>query len=574
MGINNILLTDKLVKDIQGEFYIPSYQRGYRWDDIQVNALLDDIYENGDKPYCLQPVVVRKKDTNVYEVIDGQQRLTTLFIIFKYITKRWPDYFDEPCYTIAYETRNENVEFFEHIDDEKLANDNIDFYFIHRAYMTIEKWLDYKHELQGKKHIHIVGDFTKYLLENVKVIWYELQSDSEADAISLFTRLNIGRIPLTNAELIKALFLCRHKENDQLSQNKQMEIALQWDIIERELHDENFWYFLTRKKSNTYPTRIELLFDFMAEKKEDERDSFATFFWFSKQIEKSLQLWEGILQYYYRLKEWYKNDTLYHKIGYLVSSGIKTIDVLMNEIINKKKSETDKLLDEYIRYSIYFSKPYSELNYERDYEKITNILLLFNVVSLMRNGSNARFPFKEFNTEKWSLEHIHAQNSLKLNTQEKWKQWLNHHLESVKYMDTSMNDENLVLLQEMEEAINNDKLTDMEFTNLADRVTTLLSEKSGDTEYVHSLSNMALLQASANSALNNGLFDAKRRAIVKMDIEGQYIPYCTKMLFLKYYTSKEFNDINFHFWAEDDRKAYIRQMNEVLKDYLKEEIAI
>ena len=46
MTENNIQLGEKIVGDIQGEFYIPSYQRGYRWDESQVCALLNDIYEN------------------------------------------------------------------------------------------------------------------------------------------------------------------------------------------------------------------------------------------------------------------------------------------------------------------------------------------------------------------------------------------------------------------------------------------------------------------------------------------------------------------------------------------------
>ncbi len=54
MSLNNIQLGEKVVGDIQGEYYIPSYQRGYRWDETQVLALLNDIYDNGEEPYCLQ----------------------------------------------------------------------------------------------------------------------------------------------------------------------------------------------------------------------------------------------------------------------------------------------------------------------------------------------------------------------------------------------------------------------------------------------------------------------------------------------------------------------------------------
>ena len=72
-------------------FYIPSYQRGYRWDKQQVLELLNDIYEFSKKKskeesefYCLQPIVLLKDEENdYYKVIDGQQRLTTILLILK-----------------------------------------------------------------------------------------------------------------------------------------------------------------------------------------------------------------------------------------------------------------------------------------------------------------------------------------------------------------------------------------------------------------------------------------------------------------------------------------------------------
>lgn len=74
-------------------FYVPSYQRGYRWDKKQVEQLIDDLYEfssrtEGNKSafYCLQPLVVKRivVDGKVYlEVVDGQQRLTTILIILQ-----------------------------------------------------------------------------------------------------------------------------------------------------------------------------------------------------------------------------------------------------------------------------------------------------------------------------------------------------------------------------------------------------------------------------------------------------------------------------------------------------------
>lgn len=128
---NNIILETKFVADIRGSFYIPSYQRGYRWSETEVVRLLDDIYQNGKKNYCLQPVVVRKKEDQ-YELIDGQQRLTTLYLIYKYMKNVNP-FFNEPAFTLSYQTRDQSEEFLKTLDMTK-QDDNIDFWFISKAY--------------------------------------------------------------------------------------------------------------------------------------------------------------------------------------------------------------------------------------------------------------------------------------------------------------------------------------------------------------------------------------------------------------------------------------------------------
>lgn len=136
---NNIILETKFVADIRGSFYIPSYQRGYRWSETEVVRLLDDIYQNGKKNYCLQPVVVRKKEDR-YELIDGQQRLTTLYLIYKYMKNVNP-FFNEPAFTLSYQTRDQSEEFLKTLDMTK-QDDNIDFWFIAKAYNTIKEWFE------------------------------------------------------------------------------------------------------------------------------------------------------------------------------------------------------------------------------------------------------------------------------------------------------------------------------------------------------------------------------------------------------------------------------------------------
>ena len=121
----DIKLETKLVGSVDGKFYIPSYQRGYRWEKDQVYRLLDDIYTNGAKNYCLQPVVIRKL-TDRYELIDGQQRLTTLYMLLKYIQKEYKPRI-KLNYSLNYETRTDSETFLDSVD-EKLAETNIDFF--------------------------------------------------------------------------------------------------------------------------------------------------------------------------------------------------------------------------------------------------------------------------------------------------------------------------------------------------------------------------------------------------------------------------------------------------------------
>ena len=280
---NDIILDTKLVGDIKGQFYVPSYQRGYRWGEDEVTRLLDDVYYNGKRNYCLQPVVVRKKG-DAFELVDGQQRLTTLYLIYKYMKNVNP-FFSEPAFSLTYETREQSADFLKTIDLSK-QEDNIDFWFIANAYKTIQKW--FEQDLQ----IRVMHIF-EYFKEDVKIIWYEVGENE--DAISLFTRLNIGKIPLTSAELVKAMFLSRDN-SEHMDREKQEEISLQWDNIEKELHNDALWYFLTNSIKGQYQTRIDLVLDLISGKQDSSREKYYTFFKFDEmRKEKSLdEIWRKI----------------------------------------------------------------------------------------------------------------------------------------------------------------------------------------------------------------------------------------------------------------------------------------
>ncbi len=561
---NNIILDTKLVGDIKGEFYVPSYQRGYRWGEDEVTRLLDDVYQNGKKNYCLQPVVVRKMG-DAFELVDGQQRLTTLYLIYKYMRNANP-FFGEPAFSLTYETREQSADFLTTIDLSK-QEDNIDFWFIANAYKTIQNW--FEQDLQ----IRVMHIF-EYFKEDVKIIWYEV--GEEEDAISLFTRLNIGKIPLTSAELVKAMFLSRDN-SENMDREKQEEISLQWDNIEKELHNDSLWYFLTNNTKNKYQTRIDLVLDLISGKQDENREKYYTFFKFDEmRKEKSLdEIWRKIQQTFLVLKDWFENHELYHKIGYLIASNAMTLHQIYTESENKTKDAFNAMLNGFIKKSIAISGNYSELSYEKplEYKRISTLLLLFNVESVRKNGEHTQwFPFDKFKYSKeskvtWSLEHIHAQQSEGMRTQEIWKEWLTLHISSVKAIGGGHED----LLQIMQNAVDKAKLERTEFDDIQKKVLEILSV-SGNIEYMHSIANLALLNTADNAALNNSTFDVKRNVIVEMDKKGQYIPFCTKMVFLKYYTPSEDNQL--HFWGQADRVAYVNAINTVLAEYLSEPIVL
>ena len=238
---SEIKLDTKLVGDITGAFFVPSYQRGYRWGETEVVRLLDDIYATeGKRNYCLQPVVV-KKNGDRYELIDGQQRLTTIYLIYRFMNEESFGFIDEPRFTLSYETRDKSENFLKSIDESR-KDENIDFWFLCAAYESIKKWF------AARDRKSTLTNVNKYFDEIVKIIWYEV-GEAE-DAIGLFTRLNIGKIPLTNAEPVKAMFLSKGADKN-VDKEKQEEISLQWDNIEKELHNNSLWYFFDKQFSTT-----------------------------------------------------------------------------------------------------------------------------------------------------------------------------------------------------------------------------------------------------------------------------------------------------------------------------------
>lgn len=590
--MSQIKLETRYVGDIRGKFILPDYQRGYRWGSEEVKLLLDDIFANADRAYCLQPVVVKNlgKDTDgndLYELIDGQQRLTTIFLIYTYMYKSSGGFLSAPKFRLTYQTREHTEKFLADIDPE-LASENIDFFFISRAYSYIESYFEDK----GDKRRSAITRLNEFFdgterdgqKAGVSVIWYEIPPTESG--IELFERLNIGKIPLTSSELVKALFL-RDDASEEIGSRRE-EISLQWDNMERELRESSLWGFLTNSKAKEYPTRIDLILDLIAGRDRADKEKYRTFFYFDREISRRkaldekdvlLKVWKEIFHTFLTLKEWHNDHDFYHKIGYLIASGAMSLHDIYklwnNDGSPLRKNVFTSKIDKAIRESVSECRDLGSLSYSQKYNPaIERLLLLMNVeTERILDGGRRRFPFdRHKNGGHWSLEHIHAQHSEGLRTNEQRRLWLSDHARSLRSLGTEEADATAEKLEALAAEIGRNPKADKVMERmepLHEATITLLSETRGEGEaesvYIHRLSNLALIDSGLNAALSNYVFDAKRNIIVDRDKRGTYIPFCTKMVFLKYYSG---SDTQLHFWGERDRSAYLGAIKDVLGSYL------
>ena len=599
-----VALIDLFGKD----FIIPHYQRGFRWEAQEVEELLDDLWNfektsNKGEFYCLQPIVLQQKGKNIFHVLDGQQRLTTLYLIVTFLEEiRNDSGYNQPLFTLDYETRTDCRTFLEEKKFKaSIDESNIDYFHICKAYETIKNWFaGSKHAGAKMKLVPVLMDKNDKGNRNVRFIWYE--AENNVNPIEIFIRLNVGKIPLTDAELTKALLLQSDKYDEKelkFIQRRLFELASEWDSIEYTLQNNEFWYFLCNQ-SNVKPTHIEFIFDLIADKLLNEKSYFekkpikhATFLILSEYLQDLIEneklsrikavenIWEQVTEYFEYFREWFQNRTLYHYIGYLIAvKGNQIIDSLIIQsktlakkqfigflekeigkiiLVNKKRKDTDG--NEY-------QVKLENLNYENEDQKtndipeIHKILLVHNVqASLKSDKEKARFPFNLYKQtkriEKWSLEHIHAQNSESIIKKENQVTWLNDHIQSLSNQNNSTFDKlisrmkTLKQMQEIEQEL---------FENLVIDVYSAIKEATDfDESRLHNISNLCLVDANTNSKLNNSVFDVKREKIKERELAGHYIPVCTRNVFLKAYTSYPVNNA---YWTDADREGYLANIRE------------
>lgn len=606
--INKEKLDTVSVFELMNEnFYIPDYQRGYRWTKSEVSKLISDLddffYKNNDSNtfYCMQPLVVfYNKAVKAWEVVDGQQRLTTLFLILREIREKRDnlkeDYSDMKLFTLSYQSRPDSADYIDTIDENR-KNENIDYYHMYNASQTINRMLP-----QLKSSLEQFVDAIINIKDNknvpsVKFIWYNITEEVENAGISpeeKFSDLNIGKIGLTNAELVKALLLNNISDNE----SEALRIAYEWDDIEHALQDDKFWSFIYGKNDTKYATRIEFLFDIIKSKKSDEQNEYYTFDKYSEDIKNIddsdkgtivKKLWKDIVNKYYLFKGWYYDRNLYHIIGYL--RFLKTDIIEIEKIyLSKETKDTDVFFNilkkTAIERTIKSDCDISALSCSDDKKTVYNVLMLFNILSILRcEKSNVRFSFDEFYKHSWDIEHVRSQTPKDLagNSRKDWIVCNIEYFTGINYNNYHNIENSMSKYKEAIDSAPNSNIIfykDKTVADVCNQLYNLLNIKSDITEsevynllhdyfnqredfkYEDNIGNLVLLDQGTNRGYKNAYFPVKRQWINRRQKEGIYILPCTRDVFSKNYTTTLFDLMN---WNNEDAEAYVDEIKRVIK---------
>lgn len=468
------------VKDIVSKykkFNVPSLQRTYRWGEKEITLLLNDLYEfysaNKDSPkaffYPLQPLILKKnKNYDCYDILDGQQRLTTIKLIGAYLKSK--DHNLNACnIDISYESRSNVEEIFLEIDknsDDNLSDkykDKMELYYISKAFACIKNWFKPSQKNEKKKSNNEevkrrVDSIYKVLFDDgAKSRFYVYELEDDADEKKIFQNINQGRISLSSSELIKPLFLGSIFEIDdnvdkysfvntrdgygifipivktkkQALINLQKTIAQEWNDIETCFLHNEFYYFICPQKAKS-ANRMDFLFEIAKNRyNECNRTTFDIFYDELKTnegeilIDRILSIWNDIVKCFNRLQKAYYDYDAYHLIGYCnTQKKIDISNILSNYCLEKNniqqlKDEVKRKIKSDINYVGLYkedgnigdekngNKAYDDLDYNQDKDKIKRILLLHNLQAY--SSSNIRFLFDKYDDgREYDIEHIHA----------------------------------------------------------------------------------------------------------------------------------------------------------------------
>lgn len=610
------------------QFSIPSYQRGYRWESTeaggedeqeakQVDDLLNDltyfVTSNPHKKanYYLQPLMVKPRlladGSYEWDVLDGQQRLTTMLLVLKCLKERLYGGQQFGLYELKYANRKQldfNRITFDRASadyDFPKANENLDSYYVRKAKDRIERWYDNElsnnSSLRDKfKEMLFYPDETRGVNSSpalrAKFIWYNVQAlqpgapqlnGNRQHDIEVFNRLNRGKISLTDSELIKALFLLCIKVAPAYGSSLLTPETLvrKWDDMGKKFQNEEFWNMIAPKGAD-YSNRLDLLFDFIKDCSGNGKGSAYRFYYkkmhglfTSPDINKVEELWTEVKQYFDTLCKWHENVHKHNFIGYLIENGEDLANIYSSPDLETKirKGLGLENVDEIDTLRYYDNE---------GYKKIRKVLLLFNVLTCDKFGQ--KFPFNLYRDNTFDVEHVNSQTDNPIEKIDEKIAWVKQQAIPCLWIDRNETDTNGILTSGAREArdlitegvqflrdvkLNNNRDTGSKFKGYRTAVEYYYASGNRNTGMFEkdAIGNLALLNSSINREYKNALFPQKLRTLKRSDQEGVYIPLCTKYMFLKYYSNPQANVSAFSMmrWRQEDQDEYTEAIKESIR---------
>lgn len=525
-------------------YCIPDYQRGYKWTSENVRLLLKDI---GDfKPirkeefYCLQNITIIRipKEDNHFNVIDGQQRLTTLFILLCFLGET-----SLVSGKVNYEIRETTSKF---LQQEVLTRkcwskgynhqaQHQDEHYILNAAEVIAAWFDGYTEDE-------TADFKNKLLLHTKLIVNEVNGDE----CQTFSNLNGVRVPLDASDLIRAMLVTYSVKEDKegveiepyrVRMGAEIDsFAVEWSNIELK---QFYMQFLPEKLSRESKDRrfdysehpINLLYLlFLIQEKGEQAVSLAVF---EDYLKKEKKAYAKLKEFEADLQEWFNNTELYHFLGYLIFNHKGKQDVSFTELYAKWKEcatrtgflhEVKRIVSNCILSDFVPTEQEQEDGIRTNREKLikdirfnleTNwyvnanlptILILNDILIAIRATSLNRLPVRYLRVYNEDREHISCQtpNDKELNNKERWLADLTD-LEKFEVEDSQKIDFQKSIVQLRMKIQGADEIT----RDLKQEIIGTLT-KFG----LNSIGNIVLLNSSVNRGYGNSPFVDKRLAII------------------------------------------------------------
>lgn len=610
-------------------FVVKSYQRGYRWEPIHINHLIEDlntfkqsVNENGStikKKYCLQPIIVREldKDKNEWELVDGQQRSVSLWLMRRvcFWFRDDPDEKDDTFYSFKFDNKEDlqklvdiiiektrtRVSAFDFILEMKQKiNEGMDNYIY--EYFGIEKGknIDVDCMMECLREILLFPKVKSVLdsiflsadsnvptkANSILLVWYQLENSDESgenDAITVFSNINANKIKLTESELIKAQILSNLRELQQKDE-EEAKIALKWEETERVLCDDSFWYFLNAGDGKETGTRIDFLFEIWSKTEDNDLGSVNkaglsdgwkksdyplsdlienTFKNSNQKAETALAIWQKISSLLDTLIDWKNDYYFYHMIGLIIA---------VNKLAKTEETAADIIQRCYGKFRKVSSKEEFKYYLQGEVRK--------QMFSVGKCDS-----FADFVTALYKMNYEDNKDQIRIlllmyniasliNARNDHERFPFELFFSDKYDIEHVNPQNPTEEKDEDKLKEWYKSMGIEYDS-AKGVGQLMKEAQAyaDLKHIHSIGNLVLLDENTNRAYKNKAFFEKRGEIINILRTGKrkngndlgiekYIPIGTKWVFLKAFSDLEDEEAaSIHsIWdGENDYKADIRK---------------